>query len=94
MKRYEIYKNIRKQAIIFGLPLSMFVIMMICIICSLLLIIFSFSFTLIMSLLVGNSVLYLLLLRFSTTAQHFQFSAVFPSSISNRRISSISYEKD
>jgi len=44
MKKFEVYKNIRKRAVIFGLPISLFALMMVSILVSLLVIIFSFSF--------------------------------------------------
>ena len=44
MKRYDVYRNMRKRAVIFGLPISLFALMMVSILASLLIIIFSFSF--------------------------------------------------
>ena len=43
MKKFIPYKNIRKRAMILGLPLSFFALQMISVIASLMLIIFSFS---------------------------------------------------
>ena len=52
MRRYEVYKNIRKRAVIFGLPISLIALMMVSVIASLLIIIFSFSFMMIISILI------------------------------------------
>ncbi|MEO2073437.1 MAG: hypothetical protein ABGW99_19070 [Zunongwangia sp.] len=94
MKRFEIYKNIRKRAVIFGLPLSLFAVMMISIIASLLIIIFSFSFGIIISVLVFNAVLYIALTRITNNPQVFQLAKTFPKSISNKRNSGLDYEHD
>ena len=61
MKRFEVYKNIRKRAVIFGLPISLFALMMISIVASLLVIIFSFSFGIVIGVLVFNATLYIAL---------------------------------
>lgn len=94
MKKYEPYKNIRKQAAIFGLPLSLFALMMISIIASLLVIIFSFSLGVIICALLFNSSLYIALTRISRLLELFQMLGVFPQIISNKRNSNIRYEKD
>ncbi len=49
MKTFIPYKNIRKRAMILGLPLALFALQMISVIASLLLIIFSFSLGMIVS---------------------------------------------
>ncbi|MDT0651778.1 hypothetical protein, partial [Autumnicola edwardsiae] len=69
MKRFEVYKNIRKRAVIFGLPLSLFALMIISILASLLVIIFSFSFGIIISVFVLNSALYIALTRITSNPQ-------------------------
>nr|WP_232805873.1 hypothetical protein [Salegentibacter maritimus] len=92
MKRFEVYKNIRKRAVIFGLPISLFAVMMISIITSLLVIIFSFSFGVIIGVLVLNSVLYIALTRVTNNPQLFQMAKTFPKSISNKRNSGLDYE--
>lgn len=94
MKRFEVYKNIRKRAVIFGLPISLFAVMMIAIIASLLVIIFSFSFGVIIGVLVLNSVLYIALTRVTNNPQLFQMAKTFPKSISNKRNSGLDYEYD
>lgn len=94
MKKFEVYKNIRKRAVIFGLPLSLFAVMMISIIASLLLIIFSFSFGVIIGVLVFNAILYIALIRITNNSQVFQLAKTFPKSISNKRNSGLDYEHD
>jgi len=92
MKKFEIYKNIRKRAMIFGLPLSLFALMMIAIIASLLVIIFSFSFGIIIGVLGFNATLYMGLSKFAHNPQLLQFSKVFPKIISNKKSSALQYE--
>ncbi|WP_100612822.1 hypothetical protein [Confluentibacter lentus] len=90
MKKYEIYKNIRKQAIIFGLPISLFALMMIAIVASLLVIIFSFSFIVVIGVLICNATLYIALTKFAHNPQLLQVAKVFPKIISNKK--STTYE--
>lgn len=92
MKRYEVYKNIRKRAMIFGLPVSLFALMMIAVIASLLVIIFSFSFVIIIGVLAFNATLYIALTRFAHNPQLLQFSKVFPKIISNKKSTALYYE--
>ena len=94
MKRYEVYKNIRKGAVIFGLPISLFALMMVSILASLLIIIFSFSFGIIIGVLVFNAALYIALTRITHNPQIFQMAKVFPRIISNKRNSELHYEQD
>ena len=94
MKTYEIYKNIRKRAVIFGLPISLFALMMVAVLVSLLVIIFSFSFTIIIGILIFNAVLYVSLIRITNTPQLFQMAKAFPRIISNKRNSGLDYEQD
>ncbi|MCK7591335.1 hypothetical protein M0G43_12175 [Subsaxibacter sp. CAU 1640] len=94
MKRFEVYKNIRKQAMIFGLPVSLFALMMIAIVASLLVIIFSFSFGLILGVLIFNTLLYGALIRITSNPQLFQMARVFPRIISNKKSSALDYEED
>jgi type IV secretory pathway VirB3-like protein len=94
MKKYEPYKNIRKKAIIFGLPLPLFALMMICIIASLFVIIFSFSLPVIIGALLFNAILYILLNRINRLLELFQMLGIFPQMISNKRNSNIRYEKN
>ncbi|WP_417372135.1 hypothetical protein [Gelidibacter japonicus] len=94
MKQYEPYRNIRKRAVIFGLPISLFALMMISVIASLLVIIFSFSFGIIVGIITFNVGLYIALIRITNNPQLFQFSNPFPRIISNKKPSSINYEED
>lgn len=92
MKKFEIYKNIRKRAMIFGLPVSLFALMMVAIIASLLVIIFSFGFVTIIGVLVFNAVLYIGLTKFAHNPQLLQFAKMFPKIISNKKIAALYYE--
>lgn len=94
MKRYEVYKNIRKRAVIFGLPISLFALMMVSVIASLLIIIFSFSFVMIIGILIFNATLYVALSRLTHNPQLFQMAKAFPRIISNKKTSSFDYEQD
>tara|TARA_R110002072_G_scaffold248903_1_gene407806 strand:- start:63 stop:347 length:285 start_codon:yes stop_codon:yes gene_type:complete len=94
MKKYEVYKNIRKRAVIFGLPISLFALMMVSILVSLLIIIFSFSFAMIISILIFNAALYVALTRITNDPQLFQMAKAFPQIISNKRNSGFDYEED
>lgn len=92
MKKFEVYKNIRKRAVIFGLPISLFALMMVAILASLLIIIFSFSFVMIIGILVFNAALYVALTRIAHNPQLFQMTKAFPKIISNKRNSGFDYE--
>ena len=94
MKQYETYRNIRKRAVIFGLPISLFALMMISVVASLLVIIFSFSFGIIIGILVFNAALYIALTRITHNPQLFQTANAFPQIISNKRNSGFDYEQD
>jgi len=94
MKRFEVYKNIRKRAVIFGLPISLFALMMVSILASLLVIIFSFSFPTVIGAMIFNAVLYIVLGRINSNPQLFQFGNSFPLIISNKKNSTLDYEED
>jgi len=94
MKKYEVYKNIRKRAVIFGLPISLFALMMVSILASLLIIIFSFSFVMIIGILIFNAALYVALTRITNDPQLFRIAKAFPRIISNKRNSGFDYEQD
>lgn len=101
MKRYEIYKNIRKRALIMGLPISLFALMMLAVIGSLLFIIFSFSFYGIVAVFIVNVILYMALTNLTGNPALLHFKKVFPKSISNKKAclsarqgSQISYGKN
>lgn len=92
MKRYEVYKNIRKRAMIMGLPISLFAIMMTSVIGSLLFIIFSFSFVVVISVFMLNATLYVVLTHLTKHPALLHFKKVFPLAISNKRTNQIQYE--
>lgn len=94
MKRFEVYKNIRKQAVIMGLPISLFALMMTSVIGSLLFIIFSFSFSVIISVFLWNGTLYTVLTHLNKNPALMHIKKVFPLTISNKRSSHLHYEKD
>mgnify|MGYP003663336133 FL=1 len=94
MKRYEVYKNIRKKAVIFGLPISLFALMMVSVLASLLIIIFSFSFAMIIGILIFNAALYVALTRITNNPQLFQMAKAFPQIISNKKHSGFDYEEN
>lgn len=92
MKRYSIYRNIRKRALIFGLPVSLFALQMAAVIGSLLVVIFSFSFLLVLGGIGVNMTLYVLLLKLTHQPQLLHVQRVFPTAISNKKTSTLRYE--
>jgi len=94
MKRFEVYKNIRKRAVIMGLPISLFALMMTVVIGSLLFIIFSFSFAVIISVFVFNATLFVVLTHITKNPALLQFQKVFPQTISNKKESQLIYEEN
>lgn len=84
----------RKGAVIFGLPISLFALMMVSILASLLIIIFSFGFGIIIGVLLFNAALYIALIRIANHPQLFQMGNPFPKIISNKRNSGFDYEQD
>lgn len=94
MKKFEVYKNIRKRAIIFGLPLLFFAVQMIAIISSLMVIIFSFSLGVILGLFIFNALLFVALVQAANNPRLFHWTNVFPQIISNKRNSGLNYEQD
>lgn len=92
MKKFEVYKNIRKRAVIMGLPIALFALMMTAVIASLLFVIFSFSFSVIIGVFVFNAGLYITLTHINKNPALFHFKKVFPRSISNKKASSLYYE--
>lgn len=92
MKKYEVYRNIRKRALIFGLPLTLFTLQMVSVIGSLMVIIFSFGLGSILGTLVWNPLLYIILTKVAHNPQLLQLGHPFPNHISNRQNSFLSYE--
>ena len=85
MKKFKIYKNIRKRAMIMGLPISLFGLMMASVIGSLMLIIFSFSLSVIILVLLFNFGLYLGLSYSIKNPNLLHYQKVFPDTISNKK---------
>lgn len=94
MKKFQVYRNIRKQALIFGLPVGFFALQMILVIGSLLVIIFSFSFTVVLGAILVNLLLYLGLLKLTQHPQFFSWQKVFPESLSNKQTSGLDYGRN
>lgn len=90
MKKYDVYRNIRKRAMIMGLPISFFALLMVSVICSLLVIIFSFNFGVIVALLLLNVLLYGALGRWAKRSFRAGVRKIFPKAISNKRLSPLS----
>ena len=86
MKTYTPYRDIRKEALIFGLPVYLFALQMIAVIVGLLAIIFAFGW---MSILIGcsgNFLLYLMLINLKKLSARIQVFQVFPRHISTKQI--------
>ena len=92
MKRFVTYRNIRQKALIYGLPLPLFALMMLSVIGSLLVIIFSFSLLLITGAILFNLILYFLLMQLTLNPQLLSISRVFPQSISNKQSTQLNHE--
>lgn len=92
MKSFKIYKNIRKGAMIMGLPIAMFALMMTSVIVSLLVIIFSFSFLAILLVMVWNALLYIVLTHITKHMILLHVKSVFPKAISNKKRNVLNYE--
>lgn len=91
MKVYIIYRDIRRRALIFGLPVSLFAIQMLGIIGSLLVVIFSFSFGLVIGAMLLNGILYVVLIKLVNQPRLLDVAQVFPKIISNKKTSLLSY---
>ena len=92
MKGYKIYRNIRKRALIFGLPLPLFALQMLGVIGSLLVVIFSFILLLLLGVAAVNLLLYVILLKLTHQPQLLHLAKVFPSAISNKKTTLLNYE--
>lgn len=91
MKKYQVYRNIRKRALIFGLPVSLFALQMAAVIGSLLIVIFSFSLLMVMGAVIGNLTLYIILLKLTHEPHLLHLGKVFPSAISNKKTTQLNY---
>ncbi|MEG3659512.1 hypothetical protein V5097_19015 [Arenibacter palladensis] len=92
MKKYMVYRNIRKKAMIMGLPLMMFALQMTSVIGSLMFIIFSFSLGAIISAIIFNILLFVSLSFCHNNPTVFHLKKVFPHTINNKRASHLHYE--
>ena len=86
MKHYEVYRHIRRRALIFGLPVAFFALQMLAVIGSLMVVIFSFNLVLLFGAVVANGILYAILLRLAQRPEKFQMGTIFPKMISNKKI--------
>ena len=91
MKRYNTYRNIRKQAMIMGLPISLFALQMVSVIGSLLVIIFSFHLGVMVGLLLFNALLYGALGRWVKKPFPIKVQRTFPQAICNKRQSPLTH---
>ncbi|WP_108246709.1 hypothetical protein [Muricauda brasiliensis] len=91
MKQFEVYRNIRKRAMIMGLSISLFALMMVAVIGSLLIIIFSFHFGVIVCLLLFNALLYGALLQWVKKPLQFKVVQTFPKTISLKQVNPFEY---
>ncbi|SDQ89372.1 hypothetical protein [Flagellimonas zhangzhouensis] len=91
MKQFEVYRNIRKRAMIMGLSISLFALMMVSIICSLLIIIFSFHFGVIVGLLLFNALLYGALLQWVKKPFQWKVVQTFHKTISLKQLNLLDY---
>ena len=74
-----------------GLPITLFALMMVSVIGSLLIIIFSFSLGVIVALLLFNALLFGALAQWVKNPQLLSVQKVFPRAISNKKLSPFSY---
>jgi hypothetical protein len=92
MRTYPIHHSIRKKALIFGLPVTLFALQMVAVIGSLLVIIFSFGLGVILGALTVNLGLYAGLLRYTRASQVLSLKKVFPHLLSNQQSTDLGYE--
>jgi type IV secretory pathway VirB3-like protein len=92
MKKFEVYRDIRKRAMIMGLPISLFALMITSVIISLLFIIFSFSLWVIVAVFLFNGCLFVVLTHLSKNPAVLHFKKAFPRTISNKKLSQLNYE--
>ncbi|MGB2525759.1 hypothetical protein [Flagellimonas sp. SN16] len=86
MKPYKIHRHIRSRALIFGLPVAFFALQMLSVIGSLMAVIFSFDLRLLFGAMLGNGILYGLLLKLVQRPELLRTGNVFPHMISNKKI--------
>lgn len=91
MKQYNVYRNIRVRALIFGLPVAFFALQMMAVVGSLIAVIFSFNLILLIAVGLGNTVLYGILLKLSQEPRLLQIGVSFPQLVSNKKITPYEY---
>ncbi len=74
-----------------GLPISQFAIIMVSVIGSLLVIIFSFGLGVVVTAMVFNSILYGAMTQFAQRRSPIQLQKTFPNTISNKKTSPFNY---
>ena len=94
MKEFRTYSSIRRRALIFGLPVTLFALQMVVLICSFLIVIFSFGLTTVLGSAVANIGMYTGLLKLTRSPQFFSPKRVLPKSISNQLYTELIYEAD
>jgi len=94
MRSYEVYRNIRKGALIWGLPISLFALLMVSVVASLLIIIFSFSLVMVLALFIWNAALYIGLNKMNNSPLILHIRKVFPKSISNKKDNILNHVED
>ena len=93
MKQFNPYRNIRIKAMIMGLPLSFFAVQMTAVIGSLLVVIFSFSLSMIVGVVAFNVKLFAGLNLFTKYPKLLHFKKVFPEAIRMKKNSGLRYEE-
>lgn len=86
MKQFEVYRNIRVRALIFGLPLAYFAMLMMAVVASLITVIFSLDLVLLFVAALGNALFYGLLLKLAGDPGLLHMGPSFPVGISNKKI--------
>jgi hypothetical protein len=71
---------------IFSLPIALFAIQVLCVICCLLVVIFSFHLLLVLALVMANLFLYAILLKVTKDPHFLETGFAFPKSISNKKV--------
>ncbi len=94
MRSYEVYRNIRKGALIWGLPISLFALLMVSVVSSLLVIIFSFSLLMVLALFIWNAGLFLGLNKMNNGTRNLNIRKTFPKSISNKKDNILNHVED
>ncbi|AVR47188.1 hypothetical protein C7S20_19110 [Christiangramia fulva] len=91
MKSYIIHRSIRSRATLYGLSIERFAIFMSSVILSLLMIIFSFGFGMVIFMMLWNTLLYIALLRVKAFPTS-RIPGQYPDFISCKQLGLASYE--